>query len=242
MSTFAKYQQRGAYHWRAFERSPVRLDLFTRSRYQAVLDAASVKDGEIVVDLGCGDGALTGMLAKVNQSGRTIGVEPEPVGRGLAQQETTRRGIRAEFIENSSALDDRSANLVVSAEVIEHVSAPDEMVQEIKRILRIGGRVVMTTPVRLTEEPYDHEHVREFYPSEFAALMHPHFEVLSHDFRFPVMATGLYGWCPPIFLKRGVIRVAANALFLATGWNLLERVSPGNPFWMTQIIVGMRQS
>lgn len=64
---------------------------------------------------------------------------------------------------------------VISFQVIEHIKQDLEFVREIHRVLRPGGKVILTTPNRpmsLTRNPW---HVREYLPDELQNLFSIHF-------------------------------------------------------------------
>ena len=76
-----------------------------------------------------------------------------------------------EFVVPPLPYDDESFDCVVSFQVIEHISADKALVDEIYRVLRKGGRFIVTTPNRsmsLTRNPW---HVREYYPEELHNLL-----------------------------------------------------------------------
>src|SRR5690606_39096124 len=70
---------------------------------------------------------------------------------------------------------DNHFDFVVLADVIEHLQQPNLMLQEIKRVLKPGGKAIVTTPIRVSEYPEDAMHVQEFYPDELKALCQPFF-------------------------------------------------------------------
>lgn len=55
-------------------------------------------------------------------------------------------------------LEDASFDAVVCTEVLEHVAEPQRVLAELRRILRPGGRLLVTVPfaIELHEEPHDH--------------------------------------------------------------------------------------
>jgi ubiquinone/menaquinone biosynthesis C-methylase UbiE len=241
MSSFQKYRTRGAYHWLAFSRNPRQVDLFTRTRYDAVVALAGISSGEVVVDMGSGDGALTWYLAQSNGTGKTIGVEPESEGLRLAQKLNIEKNAGLVFLSNSTSLPTESVDVVVCAEVIEHVDDPEQLLSEIYRLLKPNGRLIITTPVRLTEKPFDHEHVHEFFPEELAALIGEKLKVERQTYSMSVFAIAFYRWCPAIFLRRGVLRILINTIFCVSGWNFLQAVSSGNEFWITQLVLARKR-
>lgn len=66
---------------------------------------------------------------------------------------------------------DGSFDCVISFQVIEHIRRDREFVREIHRVLRPGGRVILTTPnapMSLTRNPW---HVREYTADELRLLL-----------------------------------------------------------------------
>lgn len=67
--------------------------------------------------------------------------------------------------------EDESFDCVVSFQVIEHIKCDKEFVREVYRVLKPGGRFIVSTPNRpmsLTRNPW---HVREYTAEEFKALL-----------------------------------------------------------------------
>lgn len=66
---------------------------------------------------------------------------------------------------------DESFDYVVSFQVIEHIRRDREFVREVRRVLKKGGKFIVSTPNRpmsLTRNPW---HVREYTLDEFGALL-----------------------------------------------------------------------
>lgn len=66
---------------------------------------------------------------------------------------------------------DESFDYVVSFQVIEHIKRDKEFVREVHRVLKKGGKFIVSTPNRpmsLTRNPW---HVREYTADEFGALL-----------------------------------------------------------------------
>jgi SAM-dependent methyltransferase len=78
-----------------------------------------------------------------------------------------------------------SFDWVVAFQVIEHVRDDFAFLEEVKRVLKHGGRFLVTTPnsrMSLTRNPW---HVREYTAGEFTNLMECHFD--------EVEALGVFG-------------------------------------------------
>ena len=71
---------------------------------------------------------------------------------------------------------DRSFDCVISFQVIEHIKQDVDLVREVKRVLKPGGKFIVTTPnapMSLTRNPW---HVREYTAEQLQNL-------LGHEFR-----------------------------------------------------------
>lgn len=71
---------------------------------------------------------------------------------------------------------DSSFDYVITFQVIEHIRKDREMIREIHRVLRPGGKLIISTPNRkmsLTRNPW---HVREYTTEEFGALLGEYFQ------------------------------------------------------------------
>jgi SAM-dependent methyltransferase len=74
-------------------------------------------------------------------------------------------------------LGDGVADLVVSSQVVEHLWDQDGFVGECARVLRTGGRLVVTTPNRRTFPPGNPFHSRELDAVELTRLVARNLEV-----------------------------------------------------------------
>ncbi len=75
--------------------------------------------------------------------------------------------------------EDESFDCVISFQVIEHIKDDKEFVAEIYRVLRPGGKAIISTPNRpisLTRNPW---HIREYTSEEFSALLSTKFTTID---------------------------------------------------------------
>jgi ubiquinone/menaquinone biosynthesis C-methylase UbiE len=105
---------------------------------------AEVRSGDRTLDLGCGDGRLTGELAQ-----RAAGT----VGADVAERALDRARARHPELEfqlvpfcGELPFDDLAFDLVWASEVIEHVADTARWLSEVRRVLAPGGRLLLTTP------------------------------------------------------------------------------------------------
>ncbi len=191
---FSRYESRGAYHWEQISCSIRRHNAFVNARYEAVLSALGEVGGQLLLDIGGGDGVLSYLIAE--RGAQTITVDTSPVALRFAREEFARRRLEAQPVEASAYVMPFPTNTfdaAVCSDVIEHVQSPERLLAEAARTLRPGGRFVLTTPLRITEEPLDRTHVREFFASELASLLASAFSDVTVVAFAPLALLELFG-------------------------------------------------
>ncbi|MBR8830452.1 MAG: Ubiquinone biosynthesis O-methyltransferase, mitochondrial [Chroococcopsis gigantea SAG 12.99] len=98
-----------------------------------------------ILDLGCGNGSLTHKIAQ--QGYEVTGIDDSTSGLLYARQNFS----QCKFIQASvyNLPDDNltgSFDVVVTAEVIEHLLYPRELLRAAKKCLKPGGQLIITTP------------------------------------------------------------------------------------------------
>jgi arsenite methyltransferase len=154
-----------------------------------VLDGAAIKEGDVVLDVGAGDGLIAfGALPLVGSSGRVIFADVSQdlldVSRGLAEQVDELD--RCEFVlaraEQLEPLADESVDVVTTRSVVIYVKEKQRAFAEFFRVLKPGGRLSMFEPINRFAFPGP-EH--EFFGfdvgpvSDLAARVHSAYERLS---------------------------------------------------------------
>lgn len=145
---FAKYEARPAMHWDSYANVKVyrqRADALVRIVRQVV-----PADGATVLDLGCGDGLFSHLLAQQQLNVIGVDLERSAIEQARAKTQAERSAGRApEFhVSDGGALpfDDGSMHAVALFDVIEHLPNPIALLREVVRVLRRGGRLVLSTP------------------------------------------------------------------------------------------------
>ncbi len=100
--------------------------------------------GERVLDLGCGEGAFGAELERAGAKVLCADVAREP----LARAARLHPGLEVRLLDAAGAWDlqDSSFDAVWAGEVIEHVADTQAWLSEVRRVLRSGGRLILTTP------------------------------------------------------------------------------------------------
>jgi ubiquinone/menaquinone biosynthesis C-methylase UbiE len=118
-----------------------------RRRFRKLTALSGVRGGERILDVGCGTGHLTRMVARAaGPDGSALGVDPS--SEALARARRATRVANCAFGEGrAEKLDfpDGSFDAVVSSLMIHHL--PDDQrtqaIGEMSRVLRPGGRVLV---------------------------------------------------------------------------------------------------
>jgi SAM-dependent methyltransferase len=147
----------------AYQHPPI--DLAAR-----VLDVAAPAPGDVVADVGCGNGAYLAELARRGHAGRVIGADlslgmlqaarravrqaSETAAPGNGTAAPTEAGATAAPTDGSGTalvagdagalpLRDGCADLTLAMHMLYHVPDPGAAVRELRRVTRPGGRVVV---------------------------------------------------------------------------------------------------
>jgi ubiquinone/menaquinone biosynthesis C-methylase UbiE len=127
-----------------------------------VLDAARIKPGDALLDVGAGDGLIAfGALVRVGGTGRVVFCEISAAllehARSLAEEMSALD--RCEFIHASandlSPLDDESVDVVTTRSVLIYVKEKDAAFREFSRVLRPGGRISIWEPINSFNRRYE---------------------------------------------------------------------------------------
>jgi ubiquinone/menaquinone biosynthesis C-methylase UbiE len=132
-----------AYHEALWEAVPVGLEPPEFAlRRQFLLE--HVAAGERVLDVGCGEGWFAGELARAGASVVGVDVAEEPLRR--ARERDRKLDLRLIDADGPWPLQDASVDAVWAGETIEHVADTAGWLSEVRRVLRPGGRLLLSTP------------------------------------------------------------------------------------------------
>lgn len=222
-----------------------------RRRIEDTVRLAAGSRAESVLEVGCGDAVLLAAVvdALPARPKRVVGLDLA-AGR-LARARFRVDGAFACAAAEALPLRSRTFDLVLCAEVLEHLGEPAAAIAELARVVRPGGRVIVSVPVvgwsrwieaRITGRVRfldEQEHVREYCETELprceriaaliASLEHAGLRVTAERGVYALPHRGERVW--HTLLARGPLAAPARALDRALGagparrwsrWLLLE--------------------
>jgi SAM-dependent methyltransferase len=104
----------------------------------------AVRRGERVLDLGCGTGRFVAALRDAGAD--AVGVELAETALRRARLNAPGADLRLVEPDGSLPLEHGSVDLVWCSEVLEHVADTEHVLLEVRRVLRPGGRLLVTVP------------------------------------------------------------------------------------------------
>src|SRR5687767_5651358 len=128
--------------------------------------------GKRVLDLGCGEGYGAFLLARDAREVVGVDIDADTIVHARNRYGSLRRKLT--FIEGALTevpADQRTFDVVVCFEALEHITEHDRMFAEVRRVLAEGGVLVVSTPNRRAySDQTGHSnpfHFRELYFDDF---------------------------------------------------------------------------
>ena len=135
-------------------------------KLSTLFEKAKLQANHRVLDFGCGSGFLSISLSKMNIEAHGIDIAEDAIS--LAKFCATKeRGSGAchfkSFDGYNIPFEDNYFDRILTFDAFHHVSQPEKILKEFKRILRPGGRVVMSEPgFEHSEAPHSQRDMRDF--------------------------------------------------------------------------------
>lgn len=135
--------------------------------------------GKVVLDIASGEGYGSRWLAE--DASRVYGVDVD----GEAVSHAAKKYIKSNLSFHVGScdaipLESASIDIVVSFETIEHHDRHEEMMLEIKRVLKPDGILIISSPNKYVHQDKNKNinpfHIKELYEEEFKGLMALHFK------------------------------------------------------------------
>jgi len=137
--------------------------------------------GKIVIDIASGEGYGANLAAKKAKHVYGIDISEEAVAFAAEKYRTTANlSFTAGSVE-AIPLESHIADVVISFETLEHTDKHHEMMREIKRVLKPGGILIISSPDKTyysdmfnRTNPF---HIKELYFKEFKQLLNEYFKI-----------------------------------------------------------------
>ena len=120
-------------------------------RQRAVIDLLKPKQKDRILDVGCGNARDLITLAKRGMNCTGIDMSEGMINGG--KKDIEKKNLKIDLLIGSATelpFDDEIFDKIICSEVIEHTPAYEKTVEEMLRILKKNGRIVITTPNRIS--------------------------------------------------------------------------------------------
>jgi len=129
---------------------------------------------KVVLDIACGEGYGSNLMSKNAKFVHGVDIDPETIANAKIKYVKSNMSFQIGSADNIP-IPNASIDVVVSYETIEHHDKHNEMMLEIKRVLKPNGVLIISTPDKLfytDKRNYINEfHVKELYKNEFFDLV-----------------------------------------------------------------------
>jgi 2-polyprenyl-3-methyl-5-hydroxy-6-metoxy-1,4-benzoquinol methylase len=131
--------------------------------------AAEHLSGQRVLDMACGCGYGTALLAEHNPDKHVTGVDIDPAAIAYAREHYQLANLRYECADAELFSSEQAFDCIVSLETIEHLPRPQQLLANYARLLAEGGKVIASVPITPTLDGNPH-HLHDFSKRSFYAL------------------------------------------------------------------------
>lgn len=155
---------------------------YLQQKLQTIIDSKLITSGKTVLDYGCGDKPYEWMFRKKFE--QYIGVD-------LTTTEA------ADYVVNQEdklPVDDQSIDLVLSTQVLEHVKETNHYLQEIHRVLKANGYLLLSTHGVWPYHPCPNDYWRWTIDGLELIIQQAGFEILEIQSVFSLLSVSLQLW------------------------------------------------
>ena len=139
----------------------------------AYMETSKIISGT-VLEIGCGEGYGIAELAPKAEKYLAIDKYPTPISDELKTQHNI--SFQQMDVPPLRGIADDSVDFVVTFQVIEHINKDEDFVTEIYRVLKPGGKLILTTPNKLMSLTRNPRHYREYTPTEMLKILQTSFK------------------------------------------------------------------
>jgi len=144
-------------------------DNVLHQRHMIAYDQAAQMVSGHILEVGCGEGYGMELLAPKSSKYMAIDKYNTPIDSSLP--DFSKITFQQMNVPPFDGIEDNSFDFIVSFQVIEHIQDDEFFCRELFRVLKPGGKLILTTPnikMSLTRNPW---HIREYKPEELYQLL-----------------------------------------------------------------------
>jgi SAM-dependent methyltransferase len=180
----------------------------TDPQMKFILDTLEIKSEDRVLDIGCGVGDYIYEIRK--KSSNCIGID---LDIDSAQKKYNDLVFKQHDLNAPFPFEDNSADIVITINVIEHLIDHLKFLSECKRVLKPGGKIVITTAnldFILHDYFFDPTHLHEWTLSEFTHIIQKYFNI-----EFAKKSSSMFNYYPfnlvtTLFLKPDLLIIGSK--------------------------------
>jgi SAM-dependent methyltransferase/spore maturation protein CgeB len=144
-------------------------------------------EGNRVLDVGCSQGIVCLLLGREGFECTGVDIESAAIdfARAALEKEEVpvRQRVKFELADAAQLpFADNSFDTVILAEILEHLTHPGRVLKEVRRVLKAGGKLIVSVPYGLLAHP---DHKRAFYPFSLLETLGPFFRTTLIDALHP---------------------------------------------------------
>ncbi len=170
------YKHRSKYRY--YDNTPCE-DHYQKEVYEEAKQFSINNNFKKIVDIGCGSAyKLMSYFSEYD----TIGIDVAETYQFLENKYPNKKWLSTDNVDYSSL----DADIVICADVIEHLLDPMELIQNIKKIKNFKYLFISTPERNILNgcyhygPPKNYHHIREWSGWEFNNFISKHFEIISH--------------------------------------------------------------
>ncbi|MEO6508759.1 MAG: class I SAM-dependent methyltransferase [Patescibacteria group bacterium] len=145
------------------------------------LFSSELSANKTVLDVGCGVGYGSYIISKYGKASNVIGVDIAKDSIEYAQEKYKKNKVRfiVDDVETLHKIKDKSIDLAVCYEVIEHLHNQKNFLDSTRRTLKKNGVLMVSTPNKYTYPEGNPFHVHELYPQQFVNILRKYFKYVT---------------------------------------------------------------
>jgi ubiquinone/menaquinone biosynthesis C-methylase UbiE len=121
-----------------------RWSFYIEATLQATLSHLEIRSGDLVLDLGCGTGTLIQHLLKIAPEAEIFGLDPSAEMLEIAKQKLPDSVQLTAGSATNLPFPNDCFDVLVSTSALHYFRNPDRAIQEMQRVLKPSGRLILT--------------------------------------------------------------------------------------------------